>query len=134
MRAPKRMLFGLNFGPIISLNLPLFVLTFPPFLSLVDASLLLFLLIRLLLSVSYVCCFKDLLTESRTLEEVGSANKQTTVLTLRSYSRGFWRHGKEFTCYLGISFKISLGLNCAFHFLSKSTPDRVGLTVFKVKA
>lgn len=49
--APKRMLFGLNFGLIIFLNLPLFVLMFPPFLSLMDASPLLFPCIRLPLSV-----------------------------------------------------------------------------------
>lgn len=61
------MLFGLNFGPNIFLNLPLFVLNFLPFLSLLAVSLLLFPLISLILSSRYVCCFKDLLTKSRTL-------------------------------------------------------------------
>lgn len=57
-------------------NLPLFVLSFPPFLSLLDVSLLLFPLIFLMLSLRYVCCFKALLTESRSLW-ISSANKQT---------------------------------------------------------
>ena len=53
------------------------------------------------------------------LEELSSANKQTTILTLFSSSRGFQRHWKKFFRYLGISFKTS-GYVCASHFLFNS--------------
>lgn len=101
------MSFGLNLGLIIFLDLPLSALSFPPselvgcFPAAVRSNLA-------ATRLRYVCCFKDLLTESRTLwRRLSSTNKQTIVLTLHSFSRGFRRHWKKFSCYLGISLKTS---------------------------